>query len=145
MGYKKIPSSIPATKSVGLLIISCLILTAHCRDPHEWQPGDPQVPPPGPTEIVAPPADTGFLGPEEWVRIDWRAVSGAENYELQWDTTAKFTNPSSQLYDSPPVDILARVTTSNNTPYCLRVRAGSPAWTWWTEWSPTHTFYIFNP
>jgi hypothetical protein len=135
----------PSLKMLGIGMILCLITALRCRDPRDWQPGDPQGPPPGPTEIIAPPADTGFLGPQELVRIDWRAVSGAEQYELQWDTTAKFTNPSSQLYESAPIDFLARVTTSNSTPYYMRVRAGSPAWTWWTDWSPTHMFYIFNP
>jgi len=145
MKYQKRPRPHPAPRCAGFLIISCLIIITNCRNPHEWQPGDPQVPPPGPTEIIAPPADTGFIGPQKLVRIDWRAVSGAENYELQWDTTAKFTNPSSQLYDSAPIEFLAKVTTSNSTPYYMRVRAGSPAWTWWTDWSPTHMFYIFNP
>jgi hypothetical protein len=121
------------------------MMAAGCKDPHDWQPGDPQGPPPGPTEILSPRADTGFLGPQQMVRIVWRAVSGAEEYELQWDTTAEFTNPSRQLYYSASIDFLARVTTSNSTPYYMRVRAGSPAWTWWTEWSPTHMFYIFNP
>ena len=145
MRYPKRPVANALLMMIGIGVILGMISVMQCRDPHDWQPGDPQIPPPDPTEIIAPPADTGFLGPQQMVRIDWRAVSGAANYELQFDTTAKFTNPSSGIYDSPPLEFLARVTTSNSTPYYLRVRAGSPAWTWWTDWSPTHMFYIFNP
>lgn len=145
MEWQKRPWSIWAMRFTGFLLVWILTMNASCQNPHEWQPGDPQVPPPGPTVIISPPPNSRYIGAQEWVTVDWRVVSGAENYELQSDTTAEFTNPASMLHDSPPVDFLARVLKSNSTTYYLRVRAGSPAWTWWTDWSPTDSFYIFIP
>ncbi len=131
-----------------LCFITLLGLCLQCKDPFDWQPGDPQTPPPDPPELYLPAEDTMFFtsGPSYNVRFDWEEIPAYQiQYEIQVDTSTSFNTAAAVIYtatSSPAAFSVARY--SYRMGYYCRVRAGSPAWTWYTGWSEQHHFWIIR-
>lgn len=147
MEAKMTTTALPIRSWVTALVAVCLVillgLGLQCRDPHDWQPGDPQTPPPDPPVLYLPAEDTIFFGVVGYsVVFDWEEIPGYQvQYEIQTDTAADFSTAVSHSTSSSPMSLfLKRYSVKTN--YYGRVRAGSPAWTWYTDWSPTHHFYL---
>ncbi len=124
-------------------MIGLLLLILQCQDPHDWQPGDPQEPPPEPPALYQPAADTIFFGTEGCsVTLEWEMITGYQvRYEIQTDTIVNFSTAATVSALSSPASIYLKRYKYKTDYYC-RVRAGSPAWTWYTDWSATRHFYI---
>ena len=125
-----------------IICIGCILM--QCPNPDEWKPGDPQVPPPDPPEIFLPKNDTAFSGGSQIrVRFEWEELAEADIYEIETDTLTTFsTAVNVQVYGSPAEVNVAR--TKYLQHYYGRVRAGSPAWTWFTGWSETRHFIVMT-
>ncbi len=136
-----IRSWITALKAV--CVIGLLPLILQCQDPYDWQPGDPQIPPPDPPELYMPYPDTIFNGSAGYnVQFDWEEISGYQVlYEVQTDTLSSFSTGIIMSASSSPATFFIKRYSYKTNYYC-RVRAGSPAWTWYTGWSETHHFRV---
>jgi hypothetical protein len=119
-----------------------LFITLQCHNPDEWKPGDPQGPPPDPPKLYLPQSDTSFSGGSVIdVVFDWEALAQATIYEVQTDTLTTFSTGSITSTTTPRATIGLRRTKYRQY-YYGRVRAGSPAWTWYTDWSETRRFIL---
>lgn len=128
--------------SVVLLLISFSVLIS-CMDPGDYEPeGPPEKPePPGPPVMLTPTQDAEFHCREyAWVQFDWTPVEGAQDYEIQYDTSASFTYAFP--YPAYPPASFSLIFYAPMTTYYARVRAYSSAWTWYTEWSDPRRFYL---
>lgn len=127
----------------AVCFIALLGFSLQCRDPNDWKPGDPQEPPPEPPELYKPAEDTIFFGvPGYSVTFEWEEISGYQvMYDIQTDTAVDFSTATIHSASSSPASFfLERY--GYKTDYYCRVRAGSPAWTWYTDWSAARHFYL---
>jgi len=133
-----------------LLLLSVLsaLLCLSCKNPFGYEPDDPTK-----TDPPAPPVQTepedgklirNYAYPQDVV-MKWQPVTGASYYQVEVyrDSTARAEN----LYRM--VDNIRSTQTSVTFGrygwYCWRVRAYSPNWKWYTDWSPLHEFILPNP
>jgi hypothetical protein len=109
---------------------------------HDYEPDDGQVEPPAPPELIQPFPDTIFNGSSALVPFDWAQISDAQIYEIQIDTISSFATDSIHQATSPPVHIMLDRYKAQAV-YYARIRAGSQAWTYYTDWSEARRFYIY--
>jgi len=116
-----------------------------CKDPSEFEPEvDSLVKPPGPIRLIYPPDDTGYVGTTAHpVQIDfiWNAIVDAEYYEFHLSSESTFNDSFNNIYILP-------FNTFSDTGFSTgdhfwRVRASSPRWTWFTDWSEVRRFRIW--
>jgi len=125
--------------------LAFLFFTLQCRNPDEWKPGDPQGPPPDPPQLYLPQSDTVFSGGSVIdVVFDCEALAQATIYEVQTDTLTTFSTGKITSTTTPRMTISLRRTKYQQY-YYGRVRAGSPAWTWYTDWSESRRFILETP
>jgi hypothetical protein len=128
------------TAYVIVVLIGILILT--CRDPQDFQPDDPYTEAPAPPDIVFPQADTVVNGTVVNVYFSWTAVTRAESYEIQYDTSLTWPSDWRQTATASPSDITVR-RYAFTTVYYYRIRALSASWLdGYTEWSQTRRFFV---
>jgi hypothetical protein len=119
-----------------------------CKDPYDFEPGDPTKPdPPGPPVQVSP-ADgenTWNYGYPQDVTFSWRGVAGAMFYQLE-------AYSDSMASQQTLVASNMRVNGTNVTLtfqrwgfYYWRVRAASRSWNDYTDWSRLSQFILPNP
>lgn len=120
-----------------------LLINPQCKNPNDWKPGDPQIPPPDPPVLYLPLADTIFIGSTGYdVKFDWEELSGYEvAYEIQTDTSPSFSTAVTHSTSSSPATFFLKRYTYKTNYYC-RVRASSSAWTWYTDFSEIRHFWI---
>ncbi|MGB7054064.1 MAG: hypothetical protein WBE28_01930 [bacterium] len=125
------------------LLITVVLISHGCKDPDEYNPEEPLLPPPGPPELLLPYPDTNLChgSPHVAVFFDWTTVSGAEIYEIQTDSTLSWSTAEITRVSSPPTYIgLYRYV--ENAPWYARIRAGSSNWTNYTAWSQPRRFFL---
>lgn len=129
------------------LLIYCLIAFLHynaaCKNPHNYEPFDSLYPPPAPPILIFPPNDTIIVYYEPFphdIIFEWNSVEDAESYQLQVvnDTTQLVNAPVIKITDTSTIYTLPR-----KDHYYWRVRAYSPKWEWFTNWSETRHFYAY--
>ena len=128
------------------MLLAVVILLAACKDPYDFQPGDPTKPnPPAPPVLVSPP--DGHEGDNysypQTVELEWRVLSGATFYQIEVYTDSALT----RLYASEDRVKTTRATLSFGRygTYFWHVRAASPAWNNYTDWSAAFRFSLPNP
>ncbi len=142
---RSIRSWITVLKTVGM--IGLLPLALQCKDPFDWQEGDPRIPPPDPPALYKPVEDTIFFGFDGCgVSFYCEPIDGYDvMYDVQTDTTLDFSTATINSSSSSIIGAyLKRNRLKWKTDYYARVRAGSPAWTWYTAWSPSRHFYLMT-
>ena len=126
-----------------ILLIAAVLVGNGCKDPDEYDPEEPQFPPPGPPQLILPYPDTNLCSgsPFQNVFFDWNTVSGAEIYEIQTDSTLSWSTAEITRVSNPPTFIrLYRY--AGTAPWHARIRAGSVNWTNYTDWSDTRRFFL---
>ena len=118
-----------------------------CKDPGEFEPEvDSLIDPPGPTRLIYPPDDTGYVvssaNPVLEIDFLWNAIIDAEYYEFQIASESTFNDSYTTTYT-------LSINTINNTVIHTgdnywRVRASSPLWTWYTDWSEVRFFRVWS-
>jgi hypothetical protein len=128
---------------VAALVISLMLVAHGCKDPDEYNPGEPQYPPPGPPELLLPYADTNLCYGSRHVPVffDWTTVGGAEIYEIQTDSTLSWSTAEITQTSQPPI-IIGLYRYAGTAPWYARIRAGSSNWTNYTDWSETRRFFL---
>lgn len=128
----------------GMILVFVLMLTlVSCKDPDEYDPNQPLDPPPDPPTIIYPIADTNLCSSSssQSVLFDWTTVSGTEIYQLQVDSILSFETAELLQFSYPPTYVqLYRY--EDRAAYYARIRAGSPRWTNYTDWSEVRRFYL---
>jgi hypothetical protein len=121
-----------------------LAIVTTCKNPDEFEPDNPyDQEAPAPPVILRPVAGTVFpCQNSKTILFDWTHVSGAQEYEIQIDTSASFSTDSIYGANNPPTTITLIRYTARTTYYC-RIRAGSAYWrTLYTDWSDVRVFYL---
>jgi hypothetical protein len=133
-------------KLTAALFMSFLMLGMHlyisCRDPSEFEPGDPYTDPPDPPEFIQPLPDTTLNGTSVTVNFLWINVAGAELYEVQYDTATTFSN---EWFESSPGTSVSITLWRFKfcTTYYYRIRAISASWrSGHTVWSSTRRLFL---
>ena len=129
------------SRQIIILFLSVLLTNGlSCKDPEEYNPHEPQFPPPDCPVFILPYSDTVICdGP---VLFDWTVPTGSEIFQIQADTLASFSTAELFLVDAPPTYISLRYY-HGRTVYWARIRAGSSAWTNYTTWSETRRFTLW--
>jgi len=125
-----------------LFLLSFVFLNLECKNPEEYEPGDPSQPPPSAPDILLPLSDTTFYGTVYPVIFDWTSIDGAERYEIELDTNSFFSAGSLYTTYSHPFTIQCIRYHSPKTTYFFRIRGGSSLWTYYTDWSEIRVFHI---
>jgi hypothetical protein len=113
-----------------------------CRGVEDFQPDDPYTEAPAPPDIIFPLADTVVNGVIVSVYFSWTAVTGAESYEIQYDTSLTWPSDWRENAAASPWYITVR-RYAFTTIYYYRIRALSAHWEQgFTEWSETRKFYV---
>lgn len=131
---------------ITLTLILMLETNTGCTNPDEYKPQeDSLIEPPDPPELVFPPMDTEYvLLPEPGyveITFDWTPVNGADHYELEYASNPDFINAASETSSTDKLTIIF----SSPIDLYWRVRAESPAWKWYTDWSEARFFRIRPP
>lgn len=140
-----------AIKVFLILFITALFNTnPGCRDPYEFAPEpDTLIPPPNPPRLVSPPDDTGYVLTNipglDVVQIDfiWNAIIDAEYYEFHISSEPTFNDTFTRIYELSYNTLDSIFTISCTGDHFWRVKASSPRWTWFTDWSETRRFRIW--
>ncbi len=128
------------TAFIILVLIGISVLA--CRDPEDFQPDDPYTEAPAPPDLIYPLADTSFNGTVVNVYCNWTVATGAESYEVQYDTSISYPSEWRETAAGSSCYITVRRYAFITIYYC-RIRALSPAWVeGHTEWSETRKFYV---
>jgi hypothetical protein len=130
---------------VRWLFVSALLVLA-CKDPYDFQPGDPSKPDPPAAPVLSSPPDR-YKGDNcsypQNVEFQWRAVSGATFYQIEVfdDSTLKRLRASDDRVKGASVTL----SFGGYGDYFWHVRAASPAWNNYTSWSVPFRFALPNP
>lgn len=128
------------TACVILVLIGISVLA--CRDPDDFQPDDPYTEAPPPPDLIYPLPDTTVNGTVVSVYFSWNAVTRAESYEIQYDTSLTWPSEWRQTATASPWYITVR-RYAFTTVYYYRIRALSASWLeGHTEWSQTRKFFV---
>ena len=129
------------------LVLLGMYVQPGCKDPDEFEPPEDSLVPPGePPQPIAP--ISGFvymwvyenLPFEVLVEFEWTAVDQAESY--QWEYIIDTFPPIIQNYGNNSCTLLIRNTIGRFCNHYWRIRAGSSAWTWFTDWSEQWYFEL---
>ncbi len=132
-------------KILILLLTATLLLILsgiNCRDPHDFEPDpDTLLDPPAAPQLLSPENDYVYMATSDpfyiYIDFNWTEISDAEEYtlELAIDTFApiNYAAPSNQW------TIIVR-DTYRLCDYAWKVRAYSPTWKFYTDWSETRSF-----
>ena len=132
-----------------LLLVACLGLALlACKDPYEFEPGDPTKPDPPAAPVLTYPAN-GWMsddyGYPQDVSFGWQQVSGAQfcQLEVYRDSLLRIQD---LVYSNERVT-QPSLTGSFSTygSYYWRVRAASRSWNNYTAWSAPFRFGLPNP
>jgi hypothetical protein len=127
---------------VAVIALLACIVHASCRSPEEFEPDDPYIEAPAPPEIIYPLPDTSVNGVVVNVFFSWTAVTNAESYEIQYDTSLTWPSDWRETATSLSCYISVRRYAFTTIYYC-RIRALSAHWEQgFTEWSETRKFYV---
>lgn len=138
-----------AIKGFLILFITALFsANPGCKDPYEFAPEpDTLIPPPNPPRLVSPPDDTGYVVtniiPSVQIQFIWHAIIEAEYYEFHISIEPTFNDSSTDVYTQSYNTLDITKDTSSIGKHFWRVRASSPRWTWYTDWSETRRFRIW--
>jgi len=137
----------------GFLILSItalFIINTGCKDPYEFAPEpDTLIPPPNPPRLVYPPDDTGYVLTNipglDVVQIEfiWNAIIDAEYYEFHISSEPTFNDTLTRIYELSYNTLDSIFTRSSTGDHFWRVKASSPRWTWFTDWSEVRRFRIW--
>ncbi len=137
----------------GFLILSItalFIINTGCKDPYEFAPEpDTLIPPPNPPRLVYPPDDTGYVLTNipglDVVQIEfiWNAIIDAEYYEFHISSEPTFNDTLTRIYELSYNTLDSIFTRSSTGDHFWRVKASSPSWTWFTDWSEVRRFRIW--
>jgi len=129
-----------------IFIIILFIINTGCKDPNEFEPDvDSLVDPPGPVSLVYPPDDTGYvktlINPTLDIDFLWNAILETEYYEFQMSRESTFIDTLTRVYKIPYNTLnISGISTGD---HFWRVRASSPHWTWFTDWSEVRFFRVW--
>jgi hypothetical protein len=130
------------------MFVACVLLAViACRDPHDFEPGDPTKPdPPAPPQLVSPAngwASESFSYPQD-VSFGWQQLSGAfYQIEVYRDSLlrSQYLVYAADRVTQP--GITGRL--SSYGTYFWRVRAANRNWNDYTHWSDPFRFSLPNP
>ena len=117
-------------------------LDSGCKNPEEYKPPeDSLIPPPAPPQLIIP-NDSAFFSMTPGSNIDiyfeWSNITDADFYEIEFSDNPTFTNSTRYKYYTHS----ATINFTELGKYFWHVRAYSPLWTWYTNWSETRYFLI---
>ena len=124
-------------------ILFLFFINFGCMDPDEYKPDEPpeKLEPPEAPNILLPEPDAEFRSYDHClVQFDWSPVEGAQEYEIEIDTTSTFSHTWPEAC-WPPTAVLLPFYPPKTT-YFFRVRAYSSSWIWYTDWSESRRFYL---
>jgi len=131
-----------------LLVASLMLGLLACKDPYDFEPGDPTKPdPPAPPQLVAP-ADSwrsdDYTYPQE-VSFEWQPIAGPVFYQFEAYIDSVLY-PQQLVYANQKVTSTGLATSFGRYGwYYWRVRAASRNWNNYTDWSPPFRFCLPNP
>ena len=117
-----------------------------CRNPYDFQPGDPTKPDPPAAPVLSSPPDRykgdNYSYPQD-VSLEWRAVAGATFYQVEVYSDSLLT----RLYLSEGRVTTTRVVSAFGRygTYFWHARAASRSWNDYTDWSAPFRFTLPNP
>ncbi|MBM3315647.1 hypothetical protein FJY71_07425 [candidate division WOR-3 bacterium] len=128
-------------------VLAALLLLA-CKDPFDFEPGDPTKPdPPGPPVLMFPVdgENTGNYAYPQDVRFEWRPLSRAEFYQIEVYSDSVL-NVGTLVASDPRVNgTTVTLTFQWWGFYYWRVRAASRSWNNYTAWTAIRQFILPNP
>jgi hypothetical protein len=130
-------------KRFGLFLL--VLLAFGCKDPFDYEPGDPTKPDPPAAPALYSPADgynTGVYVYPQDVELVWKAVAGAEFYQVRVYSDSMLQRLAASNDRARAVSETFSLSFSK---YYWRVRAVSRQWNDYTDWSATWTFIIPSP
>lgn len=120
-----------------------VLLTPGCQNPHDFEPPEDSLSPaPDPPVPLAP--DNGYVymfqePPFSITTIfEWTPLEDAEFYEIEY--TVDTFPPVTITNETHVCTLFTKDTTSRRCKHYWRVRASSPVWEWFTEWSGSRWF-----
>jgi hypothetical protein len=131
-----------------LLAATVLLSIMACKDPYDFEPGDPTKPdPPVPPQLVMPAhrwRSDDYAYPQN-VIFAWEAIPGPVFYQLE-AYRCTVVVPQHLVYANQRVtSIELTVSFGWYGQYCWRVRAASRNWNDYTNWSEPFRFSLPNP
>ncbi len=123
-----------------LILLITLIFTINCKDPNTYKPPvDSLLPPPPPPELLTPP-DSFIHIPRYGNRLlfSWKSIEGAEFYEINYVDLNTMKEWSYKLKK----DSIAQNWQGYYSRFTWRVRAYSPTWEYYTDWSPIRYYEV---
>ncbi len=133
-----------------VLLIACiaLALSCFCKNPYDYEPYDPTKPDPPAAPVQLDPPDgkliLNYAYPQDVV-MKWQRVSGTAYYQVEVYQSSKPAPESLYAIGDKVYSTETAVTFNRHGCYWWRVRAYSPNWKWFTDWSPLWMFILPNP
>jgi len=131
-----------------LSLLLCLLFAAGCKDPFGFGPPDPKKTPPPAAPVQTQPRDGEFIDNYEYpqdVEMKWRPVTGARYYQVEAYTSQSAQPEALYRFADNIYSTSVDLSFGRYGWYWWRVRAYSPNWTWYTDWSPLSSFLLPNP
>lgn len=128
-------------------LVLVLLLLA-CKDPQGFEPDEREKLDPPPAPALTHPADRelimNYAYPQDQV-LRWEPVPGALSYEVElyYDSSLSLKRLYAALDDVPGSQSV--VSFRSHGTYFWRVRAESPNWKWYTDWSLVWRFTLPDP
>lgn len=124
------------------LVIFLINLNPGCKNPDEYAPPqDSLVAPPAPPQLIAP-ADSELFSQTPGIAMniyfEWSSVTDAQYYQIQVALDVAFNNT---LFNENVYAHSTTLTFYQPGEFFWRVRAYSPLWTWYTNWSEIRYFW----
>ncbi len=126
-----------------LLILAAFALA--CKDPYDFEPGDPTRPDPPAAPVLSSPADghntETYVYPQD-VELVWQAVPRAEFYQVRVYRDSLLQH---QVITNDRVRSISTTVSLGFGQYWWQVRAASRQWNDYTDWSIAWRFIIPSP
>lgn len=130
-----------------LLAVSVLLLVS-CRNPFGFEPEEPARQDPPAPPVQTRPEDgaliLNYAYPQD-VTLVWQRVSGARHYQIEVYTSPNPAPENLLRFVDYIYTTQTAVTFYRYGTYWWRVRAYSPNWKWYTDWSAVWSFILPSP
>ncbi|MEO0077770.1 MAG: hypothetical protein ABIK86_02050 [candidate division WOR-3 bacterium] len=131
--------------SVVKRVLAMLLLVFACKDPYDFEPGDPNKPNPPAAPALRSPADgyntETYVYPQD-VELTWYPVERAEFYQVRVYRDSLLQHLVAANDRARAVSMVFSLSFGQ---YYWRVRAASRQWNNYTDWSVTWRFIVPSP
>ncbi len=126
-------------------VLAMLLLVLACKDPYDFEPGDPSKPNPPAAPALRSPADgyntETYVYPQD-VELIWYPVERAEFYQVRVYRDSLLQHLVAANDRARSVSVVFSLSFGQ---YFWHVRAASRQWNDYTDWSVTWRFIVPSP